>query len=209
QLGFTTAPEHARSSQYATDVAKMIQAPILHVNGDDPEACIRVARLAYAFRQTFHKDVVIDMVCYRRHGHNEGDDPSYTQPLMYKLIDERRSVRKLYTEALVKRGQLTLDEAEQALDDFQRRLQVALDETRQSNPPAVKAARPPEPMGVLPHIATGVDRATLDRVFAGLTKVPEGFTIHPKLAKQFDTRTKLYDDGRVEWATAEALSIGT
>ncbi len=209
QLGFTTAPEHARSSQYATDVAKMIQAPIFHVNGDDPEACIRVARLSYAFRQTFHKDVVIDMVCYRRHGHNEGDDPSYTQPLMYKLIDERRSVRKLYTEALVKRGELTLDEAEQALDDFQRRLQVALDETRQSTPPAVKAARPPEPMGVLPHIATGVDRATLDRVFAGLTKVPEGFTIHPKLAKQFDTRTKLYDDGQVEWATAEALSIGT
>ena len=157
QLGFTTAPEHARSSQYATDVAKMIQAPIFHVNGDDPEACIRVARLAYAFRQTFHKDVVIDMVCYRRHGHNEGDDPSYTQPLMYKLIDERRSVRKLYTESLVKRGELSLEEAEQSLDDFQRRLQVALDETRQTAPPTpAKAARPPAPLGVLPHIPTGV-----------------------------------------------------
>jgi 2-oxoglutarate dehydrogenase E1 component len=209
QLGFTTAPEHARSSQYATDVAKMIQAPIFHVNGDDPEACIRVARLAHAFRQTFHKDVVIDMVCYRRHGHNEGDDPSYTQPQMYKLIDERRSVRKLYTEALVKRGELTLEEAEQSLDDFQRRLQLALDETRQSAPPTVRAARPPQPMGVLPHLATGVDRATLDRVFAGLTEVPEGFTIHPKLARQFDTRTKLYDDGDVEWATAEALALGS
>ncbi len=160
QLGFTTAPEHARSSTYATDVAKMIQAPIFHVNGDDPEACVRVARLAFAFRQTFHKDVVIDMVCYRRHGHNEGDDPSYTQPLMYKLIDERRSVRKLYTEALVKRGELTLEEAEQSLDDFQHRLQAALDETRQSAPPAPpKAARPPAPIGVLPHVATGVDRA--------------------------------------------------
>ncbi|HTN80124.1 MAG TPA: multifunctional oxoglutarate decarboxylase/oxoglutarate dehydrogenase thiamine pyrophosphate-binding subunit/dihydrolipoyllysine-residue succinyltransferase subunit [Acidimicrobiales bacterium] len=210
QLGFTTAPEHARSSQYATDVAKMIQAPIFHVNGDDPEACLRVARLAYAFRQTFHKDVVIDMVCYRRHGHNEGDDPSYTQPVMYKLIDERRSVRKLYTEALVKRGELTLDEAEQALDDFQRRLQVALDETRQSAPPkGTKAARPPAPLGVLPHIPTGVDRDTLDRVFAGLTSVPQGFTIHPKLAKQFETRTQLYEEGHVEWATAEGLALGS
>ena len=211
QLGFTTAPEHARSSQYATDVAKMIQAPIFHVNGDDPEACIRVARLAYAFRQTFHKDVVIDMVCYRRHGHNEGDDPSYTQPLMYKLIEDRRSVRKLYTESLVKRGELSLDEAEQSLDDFQHRLQVALDETRQTAPPApAKAARPPAPLGVLPHVPTGVARDTLDRIFASLTSVPEGFTIHPKLAKQFDARTHLYEqEGLVEWATAEALAIGS
>ena len=210
QLGFTTAPEHARSSTYATDVAKMIQAPIIHVNGDDPEACIRVARLAYAFRQTFHKDVVIDMVCYRRHGHNEGDDPSYTQPLMYKLIEERRSVRKLYTESLVKRGELSLEEAEQSLDDFQHRLQAALDETRQSAPPAPpKVARPPAPMGVLPHVTTGVDRVVLDRVFHALTALPDGFTIHPKLAKQFETRTRMYEDGDVDWATAEALALGS
>ena len=104
------------------------------MNGDDPEACVRVARLAFDYRQTFHKDVVIDMVCYRRHGHNEGDDPSYTQPLMYKAIEQRRSVRKLFTESLVKRGDITLEEAEAALDDFQRRLQVALDETRSSAP---------------------------------------------------------------------------
>jgi 2-oxoglutarate dehydrogenase E1 component len=210
QLGFTTAPEHARSSTYATDVAKMIQAPIFHVNGDDPEACIRVARLAYAFRQTFHKDVVIDMVCYRRHGHNEGDDPSYTQPLMYKLIEERRSVRKLYTESLVKRGELSLEEAEQSLDDFQHRLQAALDETRQSAPPSPpKVARPPAPIGVLPHLPTGVDRAVLDRVFHALTALPDGFTIHPKLAKQFETRTRMYEDGDVDWATAEALALGS
>ena len=104
QLGFTTPPEAARSGFYSTDVAKMVQAPIFHVNGDDPEACVRVARLAFEYRQRFHKDVVIDIVCYRRYGHNEGDDPSYTQPLMYAKIDERRSVRKLYTESLVKRG---------------------------------------------------------------------------------------------------------
>ena len=93
QLGFTTTPDVARSSEYSTDVAKMIQAPIFHVNGDDPEACVRVARLAFAYRQKFNKDVVIDMICYRRHGHNEGDDPSYTQPEMYRRIDARPSVR--------------------------------------------------------------------------------------------------------------------
>ena len=130
QLGFTTAPEAARTSVYPTDVAKMVQAPIFHVNGDDPEACVRAARLAFGFRQAFHKDVVIDMVCYRRHGHNEGDDPSYTQPLMYALIEAKRSVRKLYTESLVRRGDISLEEAEKALDDFSARLQAALDETR-------------------------------------------------------------------------------
>src|SRR5207248_7189796 len=118
QLGFTTGPEQARSSVYPTDVAKMVQAPIFHVNGDDPEACVRVARLAFEYRQTFHRDVVIDMWCYRRHGHNEGDDPSYTQPLMYKRIETRRSVRKRYVETLVRRGDITIEEAEQALEDF-------------------------------------------------------------------------------------------
>ncbi len=130
QLGFTTNPESARSSIYATDVAKMVQAPIFHVNGDDPEACVRVGRLAFAFRQAFHKDVVIDMVCYRRFGHNEQDDPSLTQPLLYQLIKEHRSVRKLYTETLVRRGDITIDEAEEVLRDFSQRLQAALDETR-------------------------------------------------------------------------------
>src|ERR671915_191352 len=112
-IGFTTSPAAGRSSTYATDIAKMVQAPIFHVNGDDPEACVRVVRLAFAYRQVFKRDVVIDLVCYRRHGHNEGDDPSFTQPLMYQKIEEHRSVRKLYTEALVKRGDITLEEAEQ------------------------------------------------------------------------------------------------
>ena len=104
QVGFTTSPDYGRSSTYATDVAKMLQAPIFHVNGDDPEACVHVARLALEFRQTFNKDVVIDMCCYRRYGHNEADEPSFTQPLMYERIKNRRPVRKLYTEALVNRG---------------------------------------------------------------------------------------------------------
>ena len=159
QIGFTTSPQFARSSLYCSDVAKTVQAPIFHVNGDDPEACVRVAQLAFEYRETFHKDVVIDMVCYRRHGHNEGDDPSYTQPLMYKAIAERRSVRKLYVEALVKRGELTVEEAEGALADFQNKLQVALDQTRAHAPEVVKAPRPPKPVGVLPHVPTGVERA--------------------------------------------------
>ena len=112
QVGFTTAPTESRSSMYCTDVARMIQAPIFHVNGDDPEACIRVARLAFAFRQAFNKDVVIDLICYRRRGHNEGDDPSFTQPRMYDLIEKKRSVRKLYTEALIGRGDITVEDAE-------------------------------------------------------------------------------------------------
>ena len=209
QIGFTTAPQYARSSLYCSDVAKTVQAPIFHVNGDDPEACVRVARLAFEYRQRFHKDVVIDMVCYRRHGHNEGDDPSYTQPLMYKVIAEKRSVRKLYVEALVGRGDITLEEAEGALDDFQRKLQVALDETRAHAPAPTKVAKPPLPIGVLPHVDTGVARPILDRVFAKLTAYPAGFTVHPKLGRQFEGRSKLYEQGEVEWATAEALAFGS
>ena len=209
QIGFTTAPQYARSSLYCSDVAKTVQAPIFHVNGDDPEACVKVAKLAWEYRQTFHKDVVIDMVCYRRYGHNEGDDPSYTQPLMYRAISERRSVRKLYVETLVKRGDITLEEAEQALVDFHDKLQVSLDQTRSSAPATTKAARPPQPLGVLPHIETGVERATLDRIFAKLTDYPEGFTIHPKLSKQFEGRAALYQEGELDWATGEALAVGS
>ena len=211
QLGFTTPPTAARSSEYPTDVAKMVQAPIFHVNGDDPEAVVRVARLAFAYRQAFHKDVVIDMVCYRRHGHNEGDDPSYTQPLMYRRIDARRTVRKLYTEALVKKGDMSLEDAEAALDDFQRRLQSALDETRSQAPVSVIDEAPERVyMGVRPHVETGVDKASLDEVFAALDHVPEGFTVHPKLAKQFDTRRAMYQvDGEVDWALGEAFAFGS
>ncbi len=210
QLGFTTPPESARSSEYCTDIAKSVQAPILHVNGDDPEACVRVARLAFAYRQRFHKDVVIDMVCYRRHGHNEGDDPSYTQPRMYRTIDSKRSVRKTYVENLVRRGDITLDEAESALEDFQSRLQEALDQTRSTAPESQVVAAPhPPDKGVLPRVATGVDRDTLERVCTALDEVPEGFTMHPKLKKQFERRTEMFSEGTVDWALGEALAIGS
>jgi len=210
QIGFTTTPESARSGFYSTDVAKIIQAPIFHVNGDDPEACVRVARLAFAYRQRFHKDAVIDMVCYRRHGHNEGDDPSYTQPLMYAKIDARRSVRKLFTESLVKRGQLSLEEAESALDDFQKRLQTALDETRQSAPATDVIARVPQPaVGVLPHVDTGVSRDVLERIYTTVSTTPDTFQVHPKLRKQFEVRDKMWADGEVDWALAEAMAYGS
>jgi 2-oxoglutarate decarboxylase len=208
QLGFTTAPEAGRSSVYATDVAKMVQAPIFHVNGDDPEACVRVARLAFEYRQAFHRDVVIDMWCYRRFGHNEGDDPSYTQPLLYRRIEQRRSVRKLYVELLVKRGDLTLEEAEGALDDFSERLQRAFDQTRALRRPdqplaPAKAFAAPEP------VVTGVRRKVLGTVFHSLDRVPDGFTVHPKLASQFEARRQLWETGKVDWGTAEALALGT
>jgi 2-oxoglutarate dehydrogenase E1 component len=183
QIGFTTAPQFARSSIYCSDVAKTVQAPIFHVNGDDPEACVKVARLAWDYRQRFHKDVVIDMVCYRRHGHNEGDDPSYTQPLMYKAISDRRSVRKLYVETLVRRGDITIEEAEQALSDFHGKLQTALDETRSQAPGDVKAARPPKPVGVLPHIPTGVDRSRLEEIFRQAHRLSGGIYYPPEVGK--------------------------
>ncbi len=188
----------------------MVQAPIFHVNGDDPEACVRMARLAFRYRQEFHKDVVIDMICYRRHGHNEGDDPSYTLPTMYKKIDERPSVRSLYTDALVKRGDISLELADQALEDFRARLQQALDETREHAPAGeVRVPPPPPPRGVLPAVPTGVERPTLDHLYHQLATLPDGFEVHPKLARQLEQRDEMYAEGEVDWALAESLAFAS
>jgi 2-oxoglutarate dehydrogenase E1 component len=209
QLGFTTAPHQSRSSQYATDVAKTVQAPILHVNGDDPEACVRVMQLALAFRQAFKKDVVVDMICYRRHGHNEGDDPSYTQPIMYAAIENRRSVRKLYTEELVTRGDLTLEEAEEALEEFRAHLETALKETRESSPPQVEVSLTARPSRVPRPVDTGVERDRLEQIAATVTSWPDGFNVHPKLGRQLEKRRNLLDRDAVDWAMAEALAFGS
>ena len=209
QVGFTTAPESARSSFYPTDVAKMIQAPIFHVNGDDPEACARAARLAFAYRETFQRDVVLDIVCYRRHGHNEGDDPSYTQPQMYKIIDQMRSVRKLYTETLVRRGDISIDEAEAALNEFNARLQNVLDEVRTVPVPELKGVPVAETPADRAAPDTGVDRATLMAIARATVTAPEGFTIHPKLERQFTQRLALLESGEVDWAFGEALALGS
>ena len=233
QVGFTTAPSSSRSSQYSTDVARMIQAPIFHVNGDDPEACVRVAELAYEFRKDFHKDVVIDMVCYRRRGHNEGDDPSMTQPLMYNLIEAKRSVRKLYTEALVGRGDIGREDAEAALRDYQQQLERVFIETKE----ALKAAdTPAEPtdatfagtdveghQGLEPPTAqtsnadatthsstqTAISTELLERLGDLWTEIPEGFTVHPKLMTMLEKRAASTRDGGIDWATGELLAFGS
>ena len=210
QLGFTTTPDAARSTQYSTDVAKMVGAPIFHVNGDDPEACVRVARLAFAYRQRFNKDVVIDMICYRRHGHNEGDDPSYTLPEMYRRIDAKPTVRTQYCESLVKRGDLSGDEVSAALEEYRKELQAALDETRDAAPGHnIRARRPPEPMGVMPHVRTAIDSVTVGRIHEALNTVPEGFTVHPKLVRQFEQRARMFADGDFDWGIGEAMAFGS
>jgi 2-oxoglutarate decarboxylase len=208
QVGFTTPPGFARSTVYATDIAKAVQAPIFHVNGDDPEASVRTIRLALEFRNVFKKDVVVDMVCYRRYGHNESDEPAFTQPRMYEVISKRRSIRKLYTELLVNRGDLTLDEAEHALEDFRGRLEVAFDETKASErPPATVGTEPPEPTPA--HVDTGVRRERLDQIVDALTTFPPGFEPHPKLARILANRRTEFDRDQVDWALAEALAFGS
>jgi multifunctional 2-oxoglutarate metabolism enzyme len=215
QVGFTTAPEYSRSSVYSTDVARMIQAPIFHVNGDDPEAVVRVGRLAFEYRQTFRKDVVIDMICYRRRGHNEADNPSFTQPLMYDLIDAKRSVRKLYTEALIGRGDITLEEAEQALRDYQQELERAFTETRDAagKPAEPGAVVPPEPSARQPAnhdlTPTAITGETIKRIIDTQLNLPEGFTPHPRLQPQLQRRAVMVEQDEIDWATGELLAFGS
>jgi 2-oxoglutarate decarboxylase len=210
QVGFTAAPEASRSSFYATDIAKMVQAPILHVNGDDPEACLRVARLAWKYRQTFNADVVVDMICYRRHGHNEADDPSFTQPQMYEIIDNHRSVRKLYTERLVRRGDISIEQAEEYLADFEARLEGAFEQTKQGAPPEPpKAIRPPEDTGPLEHVETGVPRDRLELIASRQFDTRDGFTRHPKLDRIFKKARERFEKGDIDWAMGETLAFGS
>ncbi|HET9783631.1 MAG TPA: 2-oxoglutarate dehydrogenase E1 component, partial [Terriglobales bacterium] len=202
QIGFTTSPAGARSSLYSTDIARTVQAPIFHVNGDDPEAVVRATVLAFEFRRQFHKDVVVDMVCYRRHGHNEADDPSLTSPVMYRNIDEHPSVRVLYAAELVRRGLLSEAEAEterQAVKD-------AL--SAQAAQPVPAAAPASEPAAQEP--ATGAAEATLAQVGERLGTLPEGFQLHPKLKGFMSKRQQaVASRGAMDWSLAEALALGT
>jgi 2-oxoglutarate dehydrogenase E1 component len=184
----------------------MIQAPIFHVNGDDPEAVVRVASLAYDFRQAFKKDVVIDMLCYRRRGHSEVDEPSFTQPVMYDLIDAKRSVRKLYTESLIGRGDITVEEAETALRDYQGQLEKVFAESR---------VYTPAPIEVIPEVPTGEPPATaitaevLKQIGDSQVSMPQGFTVHPRLLPQLEKRAQMVTEGGIDWSMAETLAIGS
>ena len=231
QVGFTTSPSASRSSVYSTDVARMIQAPIFHVNGDDPEACVRVAELAYDFRQTFQKDVVVDMVCYRRRGHNEGDDPSMTQPLMYSLIEGKRSTRKLYTESLVGRGDISVEDAESALRDYQEQLERVFAETREarSDRRTGTTSYGDEHSDVAGHGGlekplaqlqdditshrdpdqTAISPETLERLGQAWVRPPEGFTVHPKLKQLMQRRADMVRDGGIDWGMGELIAFGS
>ncbi|MDU0344368.1 multifunctional oxoglutarate decarboxylase/oxoglutarate dehydrogenase thiamine pyrophosphate-binding subunit/dihydrolipoyllysine-residue succinyltransferase subunit [Microbacterium sp. KSW2-29] len=211
QVGFTTTPTDARTSVYATDVAKTIQAPILHVNGDDPEAVVRAAELAFLYREEFHRDIVIDLVCYRRRGHNEGDDPSMTQPLMTNLIEAKRSVRRLYTESLVGRGDITEDEYEQAKQDFQSRLEVAFADTHEAETgtnPVVTTDAADEPAVGAPE-TTGVSREVVQHIGDAFVNKPDGFTVHTKLQQLLDKRLDMSRNGNIDWAFGELLAFGS
>ncbi|CAB4669205.1 MAG: multifunctional oxoglutarate decarboxylase/oxoglutarate dehydrogenase thiamine pyrophosphate-binding subunit/dihydrolipoyllysine-residue succinyltransferase subunit [Actinobacteria bacterium] len=208
QVGFTTSPHAARSSRYSTDIAKMIQAPVFHVNADDPESVVRVARIAFEYRQKFNKDVVIDMICYRLRGHNEGDEPSFTQPMMYKLVEAKRSTRKLYTEALTGRGDITVEEAEDVLRDYQAQLDAVYNAVHNNEPEhdeslVVPIAPPPE------SVDTSVDEATLRKIVATKSAIPEGFLPHAKLTPQLAKRVDMLDEGTVDWSTGELLAMGS
>ena len=208
QVGFTTSPEGSRSSTYATDVAKGIQAPIFHVNGDDPEACVRVARIAFDYRQKFNKDVVIDMLCYRRRGHNEGDEPSFTQPLMYKLIDAKRSTRTLYTEALVGRGDITEEEAQEVARDYQSQIEGVFAAVHNLEPDTDLTFAAPE--APAPHeIVTSIDESTARAIAQTQVTIPEGFNVHPKLLPQLKKRVEMLNDGTIDWSMGETLAFGS
>ncbi|WP_153410657.1 multifunctional oxoglutarate decarboxylase/oxoglutarate dehydrogenase thiamine pyrophosphate-binding subunit/dihydrolipoyllysine-residue succinyltransferase subunit [Nocardia macrotermitis] len=209
QIGFTTAPENSRSTEYSTDIAKSIGAPIFHVNGDDPEACTWVARLATDFREKFRKDVVIDLICYRRRGHNEGDDPSMTQPYMYDVIDTKRSVRKSYTEALIGRGDISMKEAEDALRDFQGQLERVFNEVRELEKYPPEPSESVEEEQVPGTVVTAVDKTVLQRIGDAFLNVPEGFNVHPRVKPVLERRREMAYEGKVDWAFAELLAFGT
>jgi multifunctional 2-oxoglutarate metabolism enzyme len=210
QIGFTTSPQDAKSSEYCTDVAKMVGAPIFHVNGDDPEACVWVSRLAVDFRQKFNKDVVIDMLCYRRRGHNEGDDPSMTQPFMYDVIDTKRGARKTYTEALIGRGDISIKEAEDALRDYQGQLEQVFNEVRELEKHPVEPSESIESEQQIPlRLSTAVEKALLARIGDAHLAFPDGFTVHPRVKPVLEKRREMAYNGKVDWAFGELLALAS
>lgn len=217
QIGFTTHPRDARSTQYCTDIAKFVQAPIFHVNADDVDSCVRVAELALEFRQQFKSDVVIDMVCFRKYGHNETDEPSYTQPREYQRIKNKKSVVKVYTDQLVRTGTIPQSEADSIDEEFRARLDMDLDEVRKK-PPRKKGMKGFASGGwkalskSYSHAAvpTGVPLEMLDGIAKQMNAVPEGFTVNPKLARVIaPRRDNVLERKPIDWGTAELLAFGS
>jgi 2-oxoglutarate dehydrogenase E1 component len=208
QVGFTTDPTEGRSTRYSSDLAKGFDAPIIHVNADDPEAAVSATRLAMAFRERFGHDVVVDLVGYRRFGHNEQDEPAYTQPLMAQAIAEQPSVREQFAEQLEAAGEVTAEEAEQLLAQTQDALRAAHDRLREAiaEPPTETMRTPPAGST---DVVTAVDAERLRALDRELVTVEEGFTIHPKLARQLERRATALDEGGIDWGHAEALALAS
>lgn len=215
QIGFTTRPQFGRSGPYCTDVAKMLAAPIFHVNGDDPEAVVHVARIATEFRQQFKKDVVIDLFCYRRFGHNEGDEPAFTQPLMYKEIKEHKTTREIYAAQLEAENVVTANDAKEMVNEFTTYLEEAFEATKSYKPnkadylegkwSGMKVAYGDDRRG-----ETAVPMNRLKEIGEAISTIPSTFTANPKIVRLFDTKKKMFETGKdLDWATAEALSFGT
>ena len=216
QIGFTTNPVHSRSGPYCSDVAKMIQAPIFHVNGDDPESVVHVARIATEFRQTFCKDVVIDMFCYRRHGHNESDEPAFTQPLMYKKIGQQPTTRQIYAQQLASQNVVKQQEGDELVAQWTQRLDADFEAA--SGYKVNKADWLEGAWAGLEAVKgwdarrgkTGVPLKTLKTVGAALTTVPDGFNVNRKILRQLTAKQKMFETGEgIDWGTAEALAFGT
>ncbi len=217
QIGFTTVPAHAYSGLYCTDVAKSIQAPILHVNGDDPEAVIFCARMAAEFRMRFAADIVLDIVCYRRHGHNETDEPAFTQPVMYRAIGSTKTTRTLYAERLAAEDVVPAAEAQLMWDEFQAAMEAANQAAQAYKPNKAdwleghwSGFHPPEPEFERQEEATAVPVATLKRIGTALSRVPAGFEVHPRIARQLEAKQAMLEQGGgIDWATGEALAFGS
>ena len=210
QIGFTTGNALGRSTTYPSDLAKGLQVPIFHVNGDAPESVARVARWAWEYRQEFHKDVIIDLVCYRRRGHNEGDDPSMTQPVMYNLIDRKPSTFSVYTTNLVGRGDLTEEQCEQLLDAYRDNLEHILNEARAGHLNADTPAYSGPKAGETSHSQpTAVAREVIERIGDAQVSVPEGFQVHSKLMNLLRKRQSMSRQGGIDWGFGELLAFGS
>ena len=215
QVGFTTPPSMSRSTVYATDIAKGMQTPIFHVNGDDPEAVVRVSQLAFDYRQKFQKDAVIDLVCYRRRGHNEGDDPSMTQPLMYNLIEAKRSVRTLYLESLVGRGDITREEFEQSNTDFQGRMEKAFTDVHEAMSKPVELQARPVGIGTTASDHTEINHESaikgevVELIGNAHSNLPPNFNVHPKLQQLLAKRLEMSREGGIDWGFGELLALGS